>query len=97
MKHSDWTPFRLEEITDADVAVKKRKYSPSEAKQQMDQACSRMRVNLGLTFTSFPALRERLGMKSSSELACFLLCRYKQYKYMLRYLWCLEFGRRGLI
>ncbi len=37
---------------------------------------SRMRVNLGLAFTHFQALKERLGMKSDAELACFLSDRY---------------------
>ncbi len=58
-----------------DVAVKERKYNPSEAKRQAEKAHSRMRVNLSLAFSRFQALKERLGMKSDLELACFLLDR----------------------
>ncbi len=43
-------PFRLEQITDADVAVRKRIYSPCGAKWQADKTRSRVRVNLGLAF-----------------------------------------------
>ncbi len=42
---------------------KKRKYSLGELKWQVDKVCSRMRVNLGLAFTRFQTLKERLGMK----------------------------------
>ncbi len=38
--------IQTEKIAHADVAVKTRKYSPSEAKQQMDKARSRDRVNM---------------------------------------------------
>ncbi len=68
-----------ERITDADVAAKiaakKRLYSPSEVKQQVDEARSRTRVNLSLAFSRFGALKERMGMKSDAELARFLLDR----------------------
>ncbi len=60
---------------DVDVTAKKRKYSPSETKWQADIAHSRTRMNLGLAFTHFQALKERLGIKSDAVLACFLLDR----------------------
>ncbi len=49
-KTYEWAAFRSEEIVDAGVAVKKRKYSLSEVKQQTDKSCSRTRVNLSLDF-----------------------------------------------
>ncbi len=64
--------IRPEKIADADAAAKKRKHSPSEQKWQADKARLRTRENLG--FTSFQALKERLGM-NRAELACFLLDR----------------------
>ncbi len=73
MKHGDRMPFRQEKIVGVDVAVKNRKYSSSEVKHQADEVCFRTRVNLNLTFSHFQALKERLGMKSNEELACFLL------------------------
>ncbi len=60
---------------DVDATVKRRKYSPGEVKQQTDHTHSRVRVNLGLAFTCFRALKERLGMESNVELACFMLIR----------------------
>ncbi len=41
-----------EKVAD-DVAVKKMKRSLSEAIQQADKACQRMKVNLDLAFTLF--------------------------------------------
>ncbi len=43
-----------------------------ELKRQADKVGSRSRLNLGLAFTRFGALKE---MKSSAELACSLLDR----------------------
>ncbi len=40
-------------MADVDVAVKKKKYSPSEVKHQADKARSRMRANLSLAFSAF--------------------------------------------
>ncbi len=37
IKHSNWTPFRPEKTADADIAVKKKRYSPREEKQQGDK------------------------------------------------------------
>ncbi len=54
----DWTPFRLEKTANADVAVQKRNYRPSEAKWQADKARFRMTVNLSLVFTLFGALKD---------------------------------------
>ncbi len=34
----------LKKMADADVVMKKSKYSPNEVKQQADKACSRMKV-----------------------------------------------------
>ncbi len=50
LKHSDWTPFGSERIVDAEIVARQRKYSPGEAKQQVDEAHSGMRLNLGLAF-----------------------------------------------
>ncbi len=60
IKRSDWTPFRLEKVTDVDEAAKERKYSPSAR----FKAHFRTRVNLGLAFSCFPALKERLMTQS---------------------------------
>ncbi len=43
-------PFSLEKITNADVAVKRRNYSPSEVKQ-VHNARSKKTVNLSLAFS----------------------------------------------
>ncbi len=67
--------FRQEKMVKADTAAEKRKYSPCEAKRQADKARFRIRVNLGLAFAYLPALKDRLGMKSDAELACFPLDR----------------------
>ncbi len=58
------------------LAAKKRKNNPSEAKQQVDKARSRTRVNLHLVLSHFQALGERPEMKGNAALACFLLDRY---------------------
>ncbi len=58
---NDWTPFRPEEITDVDKVAKKRKYSPEELKRQVDKHCFRARVNLGLAFKRFQALKGEAG------------------------------------
>lgn len=52
---------------------KKRKCVPSDAKRRADKARSKTRVNLGLAFDRFRALKERLGLKSDFELCCLLL------------------------
>ncbi len=62
-------PFRPEKIADADVAAKKRKYTPSKEKGHADKA--RSRVNPGLAFTCFRALKERLWMKNDAEFTSF--------------------------
>ncbi|XP_037644107.1 protein suppressor of hairy wing-like isoform X2 [Sebastes umbrosus] len=51
----------------------KRTYS--EAKRNADKARSQTRVNLGLAFTRWRALKMKMGMKSDEELACCLLDR----------------------
>ncbi len=62
VKHRDWTALRPERAVDVDVEARKRKYSPSKVKAQMDKACSKIRLNLK-------------EMKSKAELTCFLLDR----------------------
>ncbi len=59
IRHSNWTPFRVGKMEDVDLAAKKRKCGSSEERQHAHKAHSRMRVNLGLAFTRFWALRER--------------------------------------
>lgn len=44
-------------------------------KSQAGKALLKKRVNLGLAFSSWQALTERMGMKSDVELTCFLLDR----------------------
>ncbi len=44
-----------------------------EAKRQADKVHSRTREFLGLAFSCFRALKERLGMKSDIELSYFVL------------------------
>ncbi len=67
-------PFRPEKIVNADVAAKKRKYSPSEAKQQahknlfQNKSESRFGVHLLLSTEG------EAGM-SNVEVTCFMLDR----------------------
>jgi len=63
------------EMADTDVPMKKRKFNVSEAKRWADKARAKTRVNIGVAFTCFRTLKERLGMYSDVELACFLLDR----------------------
>ncbi len=67
--------FRPEKIVVADLAAKRRNHRPTEVKKQADKSCFRMKVNLSLAFSSFQALKKRLGMKSDTELTWFLLDR----------------------
>ncbi len=60
-----------EKTVDVNAAAKKRKYSPIKGKRQADMVRSRMRVNLGLTFTHFRALKKRLGMTSDATWPAF--------------------------
>ncbi len=65
MEHSYWTPSRPEKVTNVDIAQRKgNKYSPSE---QVDKTFYRARVSLGLTFSHFGALKERLGRAMQSR------------------------------
>ena len=62
-----------EEEAMADAPTKKRKYSQN--KRELDKARSKTRVNLGLAFPRWRALKERMGLKSDAELGIFLLDR----------------------
>ncbi|XP_070683833.1 uncharacterized protein [Pempheris klunzingeri] len=60
----------------ADGELRKR----SDAKRQSDQSRNKTRVNLGFAFSRWRAAKERMGLKSDEELACFFLDRYLRTK-----------------
>ncbi len=66
----------MQKIIDADVAAKKRKYSPSMAKWEVDKARSKMKVNLGISWLS--STEGEAGDEDrhvTQALACLLLDR----------------------